>query len=96
MLRIYFPVTFHKIKISEMSSSVPPIVPPSVPPNVFLDEIVNTDYISINEIIHRLISDHCPNLSQEHKEQNLKYGIIREQRDVILCKEIENIFISGF
>ena len=79
-----------------MSSSVPPIVPPSLPPNVFLDEIVNTDYVSINEIIHGLISDHCPNLSQEHKEQIVKYDIIQEQRDGKLCKKIENLFISGF
>ena len=55
-----------------MSSSVPPSVPPSVLP----DEIDNADYVSKNGIIHDLISDHCPNLSQEHKEQIVKYGII--------------------
>ena len=64
--------------------------------SVLPDEIDNNSYVATNEIIYGLISDHSPNLSKEHKEQIVKYGIIREQKNGTLCKSLEIIFNDGF
>ena len=60
------------------------------------DEIYNEKYFGTNEIVYNLMFHQNPNLSKENKDNLVKYGIIREQRDKSLCERLQDMFLDVF